>query len=113
MKKALSGLRAWLVQRVSAVYMLLFILLALLRFAFDRPHSYDAWRAWLATPFVLFAGALFFIALLLHAWVGLRDVMMDYIRPLPLRLALLAALAFVLAALGLWALRILLLAAQA
>lgn len=113
MKKALSGLRAWLVQRVTAVYMLLFLVAALLRFALDRPHSYEAWHGWLAAPFMLFGTALFFIALLLHAWVGLRDVMMDYVRPLPLRVALLAALAFVLAALGLWVLRILLLAAQA
>lgn len=110
MKRALSGLRAWLVQRVTAVYMLLFCVFVLLRFASGRPHSYEEWRGWVAGPPVLAASALFFSALLLHAWVGLRDVMMDYVRPLPLRVALLALLGFALAGLALWVARILLLA---
>lgn len=108
MKKLLSGLRAWLVQRFTAVYMLLFCVFALFHFAVDAPHSYDAWRAWISAAPVLLATALFFIALLLHAWVGLRDVVLDYVKPLPLRVAVLAALGFGLAGLALWMLRILL-----
>jgi succinate dehydrogenase / fumarate reductase membrane anchor subunit len=110
LKGALSGLRAWLVQRFTAVYMLLFLLLALACFAFNTPQSYSEWHQWIANPLVAVPTALFFIALLLHAWVGLRDVMMDYVKPLPLRVALLASLGFCLAGLGLWVLRILLLA---
>lgn len=109
MKKALSGLRAWLVQRVTAVYMLLFCVAALLRLALGRPHSYDEWRGWLAAPLTRTATALFFAALLLHAWVGLRDVMMDYVRTLALRVTLLALLAFALGGMALWLVRILLL----
>jgi succinate dehydrogenase / fumarate reductase membrane anchor subunit len=112
LKKALTGLRAWMVQRFTAVYMLLFIVFALLHFLFDRPHSYADWQQWITGPFVLITTALFFVALLLHAWVGLRDVMMDYVPALPVRVALLASLAFVLIGLGLWALQILLLAAR-
>jgi succinate dehydrogenase / fumarate reductase membrane anchor subunit len=112
MKKVLTGLRAWMVQRFTAIYMLLFIVFSLLHFLFNRPHSYDDWRHWITIPFVLIVTALFFVALLLHAWVGLRDVMMDYVRVLPIRVALLASLAFVLIGLGLWVLPILLLAAR-
>lgn len=112
MKKAFTGLRAWMVQRFTAVYMLLFIVFALLRFLFNRPHSYDDWQHWVTIPFVLILTALFFVALLLHAWVGLRDVMVDYVRVLPIRVALLASLAFVLIGLGLWVLEILLLPAR-
>lgn len=112
MKKALSGLRAWMVQRFTAVYMLLFVVFALLHFIFDRPHSYADWHLWINGPFVLITTALFFVALLLHAWVGLRDVMMDYVQVLPLRVTLLAALAFLLVGLGLWAMQILLLATR-
>jgi succinate dehydrogenase / fumarate reductase membrane anchor subunit len=43
----------------------------------------------------------------------LRDVMIDYVQPLALRLALLASLCLVLAGLALWVLRILLLAGPA
>jgi succinate dehydrogenase / fumarate reductase membrane anchor subunit len=113
LKRPFSGLRAWLVQRFTAVWMLLFLVVALLHFALAPPRSFDEWRAWVALPFVRFGAALFFLSLLLHAWVGLRDVMIDYVRPLPLRLALLASLCLVLAGLALWVLRILLLAGPA
>lgn len=109
MKKALSGLRAWIVQRFTAVYLLLFCVFALFHFAVDAPHSYDAWRDWITGPSVLIATALFFVALLLHAWVGLRDVVLDYVKPLPLRVGVLAALGFILIGLALWMMRILLL----
>jgi succinate dehydrogenase / fumarate reductase membrane anchor subunit len=108
----LSGLRAWMVQRFTAIYMLLFVMFTLLHFVFDRPRSYADWQHWISAPFVLIAAALFFGALLLHAWVGLRDVMMDYVRVLPVRIALLASLAFLLIGLGLWVMRILMLVAR-
>ena len=106
----LSGLRAWIVQRFTAVYMLFFFLFALLHFAFNRPLSYGDWHEWITGRFVLIATALFFVALLLHAWIGLRDVVMDYVHPLPLRVAVLALLSFVLGGLALWAAQVLLLA---
>ncbi|HJV79644.1 succinate dehydrogenase, hydrophobic membrane anchor protein [Noviherbaspirillum sp.] len=109
MKKALSGLRAWTVQRFTAVYMLLAVLFALVHFAWNAPHGFEAWRAWLGGPLVRMATLLFFVALLLHTWVGLRDVMMDYIKPLALRLALLALLGFYLVGMAAWVMRILLL----
>jgi succinate dehydrogenase / fumarate reductase membrane anchor subunit len=45
--------------------------------------------------------------LLLHVWVGLRDILMDYVHMLALRLSLTAVLLLSLVACGLWALRIL------
>jgi succinate dehydrogenase / fumarate reductase membrane anchor subunit len=110
LKKALSGLRAWIVQRFTAVYMLLFCMFALFHFVFDPPHSYYDWRDWVTGPFVLIATGLFFVALLLHVWIGLRDAVMDYVHPLPLRVAVLASLSFILAGLALRVVQILLLA---
>lgn len=110
MKKAVSGLRAWMVQRFTALYLLGFFLFAIAHFALAPPDSYQVWRAWISGAAIQVATALFFISLLLHAWVGLRDVAMDYVHPLPLRIAVFALLVFTLAGLGIWALRILLLA---
>ena len=110
MKKALSGLRPWLVQRFTAVYMLAFIVFALGHFAVDAPRSYIAWHAWITGPWVLMTTALFFVALLRQAWVGLREVVLDYVKPLGLRVGVLAALGFTLVGLALWMLNILLLA---
>ena len=107
MRRAVTGLRAWLVQRITAVYMLLFIVLFLVHAMVDPPHSYPAWRAWLMNPGVSIATGLFFAALLAHAWVGVRDVIMDYIHPTALRFCLLAFLGLGLATIGAWVVRIL------
>ncbi len=108
MKSAVTGLRAWLVQRISAVYMLLFILFLLIHFAFDPPHSYLIWHGWIRSPGVSVATLVFFTALLLHAWVGVREVVMDYVHPLALRVFVLALLGFGLMAFAAWIVRILL-----
>lgn len=101
MKRTFSGLQAWLVQRFTAVWMLCFLVFVLLHVTLHPAPSFAEWRAWVASPFVQFSAALFFLSLFLHAWVGLRDVVLDYVRPLALRLALLASLAFALGGLAL------------
>lgn len=106
MRKSVTGLRAWLLQRATAVYMLAFIVFFLAHFLRDRPRSYGAWHGWMTAPGVSIAACVFFAALLLHAWVGLRDVVLDYVRPLALRLCALALLGGGLAAAAIWVLRI-------
>jgi succinate dehydrogenase / fumarate reductase membrane anchor subunit len=107
MRKAVTGLRAWLVQRVSAVYMFLFIVFFLAHFVVGPPHSYPAWHAWMMSPSVSVITAAFFAALLAHAWVGLRDVIIDYIHPVAVRVCVLALLGVGLAATGIWVVQIL------
>lgn len=107
MKRALSGLAAWTVQRVSSVFMLGLLLLLLAHFLVDPPHSYAAWRDWILSPAVSIGASVFFAALLAHAWVGLRDVILDYVGPVSVRLLMLATLALALAGLGAWVIRIL------
>lgn len=108
MKKSVTGLRAWLVQRISAVFMLLFIVVVLFHVLFDPPRSYAAWRGWVMSPAISVATLVFFAALLVHAWVGIRDVVMDYVRPVALRFAALALLGLCLLAIAAWVGRILL-----
>ncbi len=108
MRRVVTGLRAWLVQRFSAVYMLLFILFLLFNFFLDPPHSYLIWHGWMRNPGVSVATLVFFAALLLHAWVGVRDVIMDYVHPLALRVSALVLLGFGLMAIAAWLVRILL-----
>jgi len=102
MKRTLTGLRAWLVQRVTAVYMIVFVLYLLFHFATEAPDSYETWRAWLLRPDVSRATFVFFTALLLHAWVGIRDVVIDYLQPTAVRLSVLAIAGFSLLAMEAW-----------
>ena len=88
-----DGQRAWVVQRISA---LLLLVLAVLALPFASPLDFSAWRAFaggvLGGPLI----ALLFGALSAHAWVGLRDIVLDYIQPRGLRLAVLSLIAVVL-----------------
>ena len=100
MRVRITGLPAWLVQRASAVYMLCFIVYFVAHFRFDPPDSFQAWHGWIAMPGVSLAMGGFFVALIAHAWVGVRDVLLDYVRPPAARPVALAVLALVLAALA-------------
>jgi len=76
-----TGLAAWWVQRLSAAYMLVFVIFLLTRFAIDPVHGYAQWLGWVGRPSTGVALATFFAALLSHMWVGLRDVLLDYAKP--------------------------------
>jgi len=102
-----DGLRTWLLQRVSAIYLALFLVYVLVHFWLNPNPDYEAWRVWVASPVVSIAGAGFVLALLIHGWVGLRDVTLDYIHHLGLRLMVLTLTAVLLIGCGFWAVRIL------
>ena len=100
-----SGLRSWMIQRLSAVYLALFLPAALIAIWLHTPRSYHEWHDWIAHPLVNVAMGLFFFSLLLHAWVGIRDVILDYVKPFSLRLAVLVVIGFTWLAMALWVLR--------
>ncbi len=102
-----DGLRTWLLQRISAVYLGVFLVYVLIHFWFNPYPDYEAWRGWVASPVVSIAAAGFILALLIHGWVGLRDVTLDYIHHLGLRLGVLTLVALLLIGCGFWAMRIL------
>ena len=102
MARQLSGFRAWMWQRASALYIALFLLYFLVRMVLDAPPDQLAWKDWLADTPVWIASGLFFLALLVHAWIGVRDVILDYVKPPVLRLTALALVLLFLLANGLW-----------
>lgn len=105
--RASSGLRSWLFQRLSAAYILLFLLYALGSWINATTINYPAWRAWVAHPVINIALLMFVFALLLHMWVGGRDIAMDYLKPLLLRYVALIGFAVSLLAMAFLSMRIL------
>ncbi|MBL8481590.1 MAG: succinate dehydrogenase, hydrophobic membrane anchor protein [Rhodocyclaceae bacterium] len=90
------GLKDWLGQRITAVVMALYTLLFAVQ-ALGLPEmNYANWRAMFAGGFMRFATFLFFACLFYHAWVGVRDIYMDYVKPAGIRLALHAITALLL-----------------
>jgi succinate dehydrogenase / fumarate reductase membrane anchor subunit len=110
MSRRASGLRAWFLQRATAIYLILFTLYLLQHLIFCAPADYAAWRDWVAQPLVSLAALLFFASLLLHAWVGIRDVIIDYVHPIAIRVSVLTVIGFVLVGCAAWALKIIILA---
>lgn len=107
-----AGLRAWVLQRLSAVYLTLFFGYALGRMLLGAPSSYQEWHALMATPLVNTLSGLFFLALTLHGWVGMRNIIMDYVHRTGVRVLLLTLVAAALAACLFWSWQVLFLAAQ-
>ena len=82
------GMRDWLSQRITAVLMALFTLVLIAQLLFGGPLDYYRWSAIFAAQWMKVLSFVVIVALAWHAWVGVRDIWMDYIKPVGLRLAL-------------------------
>lgn len=102
-----KGLQAWLFQRVSGAFMALYILYVSGVMMMTDQMTYQIWYGWLAHPVMNTATGLFGLQLAIHAWVGMRDIVLDYIPNDSLRLLTLTAISFFLMTCTLVLLRIL------
>jgi succinate dehydrogenase / fumarate reductase membrane anchor subunit len=83
------GLRDWLAQRVTGVLMALFTLIVLAQVIFTKGAiGYAKWAGIFSAQWMKTLTFVVIISLLYHAWVGLREILMDYIKPVSVRLAL-------------------------
>jgi succinate dehydrogenase / fumarate reductase, membrane anchor subunit len=83
------GLRDWLAQRVTAVLMALFTLIVLAQVIFSKgPIGYDKWAGIFSSQWMKALTFAIIVALLYHVWIGMRDIWMDYIKPVGIRLSL-------------------------
>ncbi len=101
------GWRGWLMQRVTAVVMLFYTLFFLAVLISLPSVDYDHWRALWSLSIMRYATALFLLAVFLHAWVGVRNIFMDYIKDTGVRLVLYVLVIIALIAYGMWAVQIL------
>jgi succinate dehydrogenase / fumarate reductase membrane anchor subunit len=74
------GLRDWLAQRITAAIMAVYAVLAVVWLLAGAPLSYPAWRELFAQGWMRIATLLFAVSLAWHMWVGIRDILMDYIK---------------------------------
>jgi succinate dehydrogenase / fumarate reductase, membrane anchor subunit len=102
-----KGLQAWLFQRLSAAFMALYMVYFLGIIFTTQEMNYQRWLEWFSHPIMNTATGLFFLHLIVHAWVGMRDVALDYISNDILRLITLACISFFLITSCLGMLRIL------
>lgn len=103
-----AGMMPWLWQRVTAIYLAGFVIYVIVQLNLSPIRNHADWQAWFAIGYVRLAWAIFILSILVHAWIGMRSIYLDYLRPLWLRSGVSLITALGLLALGLWAARILL-----
>jgi len=101
------GLRDWLSQRITAALMALFTLILIIQvllpsYARDsdgerirdaagnlqQVSGYDKWAGIFSPQWMRVLTFVVIVSLLYHVWVGMRDVLMDYVKPVGARLVL-------------------------
>ncbi len=100
--RLLTGMRAWTLQRATALFMLGFMFWLAGALLVSPPDGYEQWRSMVARPAASTAFAIFFAAILLHAWVGVRDVVLDYVHNPMARATALVFVAVALFGVGVW-----------
>ncbi|MBK9160365.1 MAG: succinate dehydrogenase, hydrophobic membrane anchor protein [Nitrosomonadales bacterium] len=101
------GLRDWLIQRISAVVMALYGT-ALAGYLLLQPRmDYNAWTALFSSQWVRTFTLLFLLSVFYHAWIGMRDIVMDYVKPAGIRLLIHVLVILVLIIYSIWSMQIL------
>ncbi|HEY8554844.1 MAG TPA: succinate dehydrogenase, hydrophobic membrane anchor protein [Burkholderiales bacterium] len=101
------GTAAFLIQRLSSLYLGAFTVYLVICLLVGPTPDYAGWTEYFSSTAVRLAWTLFIGSLLAHAWTGLRSIYLDYIHPTGLRFAVSTLTAFGLIALAVWAVQIL------
>jgi succinate dehydrogenase / fumarate reductase membrane anchor subunit len=79
------GLKEWMIQRITAIVMVVFTIVLLIAYIVNGNPSYDGWAGLFANQLMKLLALL---SLFYHAWIGVRDIWMDYVKPVGIRLTL-------------------------
>jgi len=101
------GLRDWLAQRITAVVMAIFILLLAAILLISPPQDYASWKAIFSDRWMRIASFLFLVSLFWHAWIGMRNILMDYVHATGIRLTLQILVILLLLFYAIWSVEIL------
>jgi len=101
------GLRDWMAQRATALLMALFTLALIVQVLLPGELGYDKWAGIFSRQWMKVLTFVVIVSLAYHVWVGMRDVWMDYVKPVGVRLLLqVFTIAWLLGCTG-WAIQVL------
>lgn len=105
-----GGIRPWIVQRVSAVLLVVILIVFTIKLILFSPQYFQDWQDLIGGRFWHTVIITFWIALFLHSWIGIRDVIMDYVHPDGLRFSILTIFAVFFISMTIWMFKIMILA---
>ena len=101
------GLRDWLAQRITALAMAVYVLVLAGWWLLQPAFGYEAWVYLFSGNVMRTFSMLFLLGLFYHAWIGVRDIVMDYVKPAGIRLLIHVLVILALLVYSLWAMQIL------
>ncbi len=101
------GLHDWLAQRITAVVMAVYTLFLAGNLLLQPSVDYDTWSALFSSDVVRSFTLLFLLCVFYHAWVGVRDIVMDYVKPAGVRFAIHVVVILALILYTIWSVQIL------
>ncbi|MDH5184018.1 MAG: succinate dehydrogenase, hydrophobic membrane anchor protein [Gammaproteobacteria bacterium] len=101
-----DGIRSWLIQRISAIFIVLYLIYLFISISSFAQMDFSTWHGWVALTTNKILLVLFFLSLLLHAWVGIRDVVLDYVHGFTIRFVALTVIIGSMLAMAIWLLLI-------
>jgi succinate dehydrogenase / fumarate reductase membrane anchor subunit len=101
------GLRDWLAQRFTAVVMAAYAVFIVVYLLLQPSFGYDTWIGLFSGNIMRTFSLLFLLTLFYHAWIGVRDIVMDYVKPASIRLLIHVLVILALVLYVIWSVQIL------
>jgi succinate dehydrogenase / fumarate reductase, membrane anchor subunit len=93
-----NGLQDWVVQRITAIFLALYIFFFIGFFILNPNPSYSEWHLLFSSFWMKTTTSIVIISIIVHAWIGIWTVITDYIHIISLRL--IVQILFILGLLG-------------
>jgi succinate dehydrogenase / fumarate reductase membrane anchor subunit len=101
------GVGSFLLQRLTALILVVFCAVLAVRLLMAGSLDYVGWASIFVPIWMKVLTLVAILALLFHAWIGVKDIWMDYVKPVWLRLTLQTLTALWLLACAVWSVQIL------
>ena len=103
-----NGLSDWILQRATAVVLVLYTLIFITNLVVVEFHGFASWKGLFESVWMKTFSIAASISLVYHAWVGIRELWMDYIKPVGIKIGLQIFSILWLLGCGIWIVTILL-----
>jgi len=93
-----GGIRDWILQRISAVILIIYMLVAGVMLIKHSPLNFTEWQAIFTPAWFKVVSLIAFLSVVVHAWLGVWTIFTDYVHPWKLRFFLLSVVMLLLIA---------------
>ncbi|VFP80320.1 succinate dehydrogenase, hydrophobic membrane anchor protein [Candidatus Erwinia haradaeae] len=82
------GLHDWLLLRATAIIITIYVCYILAMITMSEVITYNTWHSFFQLPFTKVFTCLTLFSILIHGWIGMWQVLTDYIKLLAIRMLL-------------------------